>query len=84
MFLRTDSRNNFASWKKDVVLHFRFDVGKDHFGWAQMKMAPIPPWNWGHCCQLSLEFLFEESRVVLHDRGLESRKGARFSRGHRG
>ena len=35
MYLRTDSRNNFESWQKDVASHFRFDMGKDHSGGAQ-------------------------------------------------
>jgi len=34
-FLRTDSRNNFESWQKDVVSHCRFDIGKDLSGGAQ-------------------------------------------------
>ena len=34
-FLRTDSGNNFEIWQKDVVSHFRFDIGKDHSGGAQ-------------------------------------------------
>ena len=34
MLLRTDSRNNFESWQKDVASHFRFDIGKDHPGGA--------------------------------------------------
>jgi len=58
-FLRTDSRNNFESWQKDVVSHFRFDIGKDHFGGAQNENGPnssveLTSWNWSHCCQLSI------------------------------
>ena len=34
-FLRTDSRNNFESWQKDVVSHFLSDIGKDQYGRAQ-------------------------------------------------
>jgi len=35
MFMRTDSRNTFESWQKDVVSHFRFDIRKNHLGGAQ-------------------------------------------------
>jgi len=36
-FLRTDSRNNFESWQKDVVSHFLSDIGKDHSERAQSE-----------------------------------------------
>ena len=35
--LRKGCRNKFGIWQKNLVLHFRFDIGKDHSGGAQNK-----------------------------------------------
>ena len=65
-FLRTDPRNDFESWQKDVFSHFRFDIGKTIPEGRKMKMAL---WKGSHLGQL-----WRARRLQIAPRRIQGRK----------